>query len=113
MLPGPPPTSRQEINMKTNAQMWWSMLCERPVREADRAILDRAGRGTEWVSEEVMFSCDLRREMTGREQREKSPGRRRTATAGGLVSHRAWQGKEVHERRAGREGSSDQLQGEP
>ena len=27
------------------------------------------------------------------------------------MSHRAWQGKEVHERRAGREGSSDQLKG--
>lgn len=50
MLPVHHPPIRQEINMKTNAQMWWSMLCERPVRETDRAILDRAGRA-EWVSE--------------------------------------------------------------
>lgn len=43
----------------------------RPVRETDRAILDRAGRGTEWVSEEAMFQLWPKE----RDDRKRAKGR--------------------------------------
>lgn len=56
MLPGPPPTPGEAGNKHENkCTHVVEHVVSSPGRETDILILDRAGSGTEWVSEEVMF----------------------------------------------------------